>query len=146
MSANAIVLSGVDCIHTIREQRWNKSERLAIAQSAIHGNIVRVDGCRRSRVDAEKGVANSRVSDVCLLAIRGHGNAIRVAKTISHNGDSASVEVVSVHLLSDAGVKPEILEVAVQRVGKVEIAVHRVDDEIIKRAELAAKVVVEQGY
>lgn len=65
-------------------------------------------------------------------------------KAISHDGDRASRVVPAIYLVPQARNGSEILQIAVQGVGEVQILADRVDDGIIERAELAAKVVVEK--
>lgn len=68
-----------------------------------------------------------------------------MTEAINSNGDGTRLEVVAVDLLPNAGVRTEILEVAVESVSEVEIAVLRVDSKVIERVKLAAKVIVQES-
>lgn len=67
------------------------------------------------------------------------------SKVICNNSNSASVEVVTVDLVSQTRDGSEILEVAVEGIGEVEFIVSGVDDKVVKGVELSTKVVVEEN-
>lgn len=133
-------------LHTIRDERWGEGECLAVVESTIWGNIKRVDGCRGGQVEAIIGIGDTAISNIGLLAIGGKCDSVGVRHSISYNGGSTGVEVVTVHLLLNARVGAEGLDIAVDCVSEVEITIHRVDNKVIERAELAAKEVVEKSY
>ena len=68
-----------------------------------------------------------------------------MTETISNNGEGTILEVVAVDLLPNAGIRTEVLEVAVESVGEVEIAILWMDGKVVERVELAAKVVVHES-
>lgn len=133
-------------LRTIWDEGWGEGESLAVVESTILGNIKRVDGCRGGQIEAEVGIGNTGISNIGLLAIRGKCDSVGVLDSIGYNGDSTGVEVVTVHLLLNARVGTEGLDIAVDCVSEVEITVHRVDNKVIERIELAAKKVVEKSY
>lgn len=145
--ANANIGCVCGCrLRTIRDERWDEGESLAVVESAVLGNIKRVDGCRGGQVEAVVGIGNTGISNIGLLAIRGECDSVGVLHSISHNGGSTGVEVVTVHLLSNTRVGTEGLDKAVDCISEVEITVDRVDNKIIERVELATKEVVEKSY
>jgi hypothetical protein len=68
---------------------------------------------------------------------------IRQSEVISHDCDSASLEVVAVDLIAQAGRRAEVLQEAVKGVGEVQLSIAGVDDNVVERVELATKIVVE---
>lgn len=63
---------------------------------------------------------------------------------IGNDGDSASLEVVSVDLVSQTRDRAEVLEVTVESIGEVEFTVTGADDQVVQGVELSAKVVVQE--
>lgn len=68
---------------------------------------------------------------------------VREREIIGNNGDSASLEVVAVDLVSQTRDRAEVLEVTVESVGEVEFAVTGADDQVVQGVELSAEVVVQ---
>lgn len=81
---------------------------------------------------------HASISEICEIRTVGKH------KAISHNGDRASRVVPAIYLVPQARNGPEVLQIAIQGVGEVQILVDRVHDGIVERAELAAKVVVKK--
>lgn len=65
-------------------------------------------------------------------------------EVVSDDCDSAGLEVVAIDLVAQAGRRAKILQEAVEGVGEVQLSVAGVDDDVVERVELAAKIVVEK--
>lgn len=74
-----------------------------------------------------------------------HELTVGQSKVISSDGNSASLEVVAIDLVTEARRGAEVLEVAVESVGEVELAVAGVNDNVIEGAELTTEVVVQKN-
>lgn len=66
-------------------------------------------------------------------------------KVVCNNGYSSSGIVESVDLISQSGDRSEVLEIAVQCVGEVDILVSWVDRDIIQRVELPSEIIVDEN-
>ena len=72
------------------------------------------------------------------------GVTIWEVEAIRHDGDRSRGRIQSVHLVREAGCRTEVLEVPIESVGEVDIAVAWIDSYIVKRVELSAKVIVQK--
>lgn len=68
---------------------------------------------------------------------------IWMIKLICHNSNSACVRVESVHLILQTRGRAEVLNIAIDCVGEINVFILRVDGHIVQRVKLATKVVVE---
>lgn len=66
------------------------------------------------------------------------------SEVIGDNSDRARLKVVAVDLVAKAWRWTEILQEAVEGVGKVQLSVEGVNDDVVERVELATEIVVEQ--
>ena len=72
----------------------------------------------------------------------GAGDSIWQVKAVRHRRRCTFLGIGTVHLSWQARQRAEVLEIPIERVCKVDIAVTRMNGYIIKRVELAAKEVV----
>ena len=73
-------------------------------------------------------------------------NTIGQIKAISDNSDCTSRRVEPVDLVGQSRRGSEVLEISIERVGKIDVSITRIDRHIIERVELAAEVVVDKHY
>lgn len=89
---------------------------------------------------------DARVGYIGVLATGREGDAVGHDEAVGDNTHSAGLLVESPHLPRHADVGAEVVGQAVGGVGEVDLAVIRVDGQVVERVELAAVEVVEDGY
>lgn len=133
-------------MNAVGNKGWNVGKSLTVLPGTVLGDIKGVNRGWRGEVAAVEAEGNTSIGHVCFVAIGGDGNAVRKGEVIRDDGDSTSLEVVAVHLVSQTGNRSEILEVAVESVGEVKITVLWANDQIIEGVELATKVVIDKSW
>lgn len=109
-------------------------------------------------------MAQTRICDVCIGSIGRKGKAyqtqqvsnrvtytlavlltVRGYKAISNYSQCPGLQVETVNLVLQARLGPEMLPVAVLGVGEVNVAISRVDGDIVEGVELSTEKVVDEG-
>lgn len=73
------------------------------------------------------------------------GLTVRHNKPICSNANESGPIVVSINLVNQARRGPEVVTLAISRVGEVDVQVLGVNRDIIERVELAAEEVIEKN-
>jgi hypothetical protein len=132
-------------VNTVRNEGGNIGESFAVLECAIFSDIKRVNGSGRREVTAIEAKRNTSVSYVSLVAIGRDGDTVGESEVIGDDGRGSSLEVVTVDLVSETGDGAEVLEVAIEGVGEVQITILGVDHKVIQGVKLATEVIVKKG-
>lgn len=106
---------------------------------------------------------DARVRDVCMPSVGGKSETcitlalkttnhsvsmptIRHVEPICNHPNDASIHVEPVDLVRKPRGRPEILQIAVDDIGEIELLVARVDRDVVERVELTTKEIIEDDY
>lgn len=71
---------------------------------------------------------------------------IRHVEPVCNHPNDASIHVEPVDLVRKPRGRPEILQIAVDDIGEIELLVARVDRDVVERVELTTKEIIEDDY